>query len=156
MNKGFNFSSYASILTFHFLIMTNLLELKCYVWESDMYFPKDNESGQRGDGKSEHQQFRNQWTKMDGNGKFNSDDSCIYYCGQESLGRSGVALIVNKRLWNTVLGCNLKNDWMTSVCFQVKLLSYYCWWSWSWMSLWRPSRTNTKDDLFIKGTWMQK
>ena len=44
--------------------------------ESDTYFPKDNESGQRGDGKSEHQQFRNQWTKMDGNGKFNSDDPC--------------------------------------------------------------------------------
>ena len=39
----------------------------------------------------------------------------IYYCGQESLGRSGVAFIVNKRLWNTVLGCNLKNDRMISV-----------------------------------------
>ena len=45
-------------------------------------------------------------------GKFNSDDHDIYYCGQESLGRNGVALIVNKRVQNTVLGCSLKNNKM--------------------------------------------
>ena len=50
-------------------------------------------------------------------GKFNSDDHDIYYCGQESLGRNGVALIVNKRVQNAVLGCNLKTDRMISVCF---------------------------------------
>ena len=54
------------------------------------------------------------WTGMD---KFNSDDHYIYYCGQESLRRNGVALIVNKRVQNTVLGCNLKNDRMVSVHF---------------------------------------
>ena len=53
-------------------------------------------------------------------GKFNSDDHYIYYCGQESLRRNGVALIVNKRVWNAVLGCSLKNDRMISVCFQGK------------------------------------
>ena len=53
-------------------------------------------------------------------GKFNSDDHYIYYCGQESLRRNGVALIVNKRVWNTVLGCNLKNNRMISVRFQGK------------------------------------
>ena len=51
-------------------------------------------------------------------GKFNSDDHYIYYCGQESLRRNGVALKVNKRVWNAVLGCNLKNDRMISVHFQ--------------------------------------
>ena len=43
-------------------------------------------------------------------GEFNSNDNCIYYCGQESLRRNGVAIIVNKRVQNAVLGCNLKND----------------------------------------------
>ena len=57
------------------------------------------------------------WTGM---GKFNSDDHYIYYCGQESLRRNGVALIVNKRVRNTVLGCSLKNDRMISVRFQGK------------------------------------
>ena len=57
------------------------------------------------------------WTGM---GKFNSDDHYIYYCGQESLRGNGVALIVNKRVRNAVLGCNLKNDRMISVCFQGK------------------------------------
>ena len=51
-------------------------------------------------------------------GEFNSDDHYIYYCGQESLRRNGVALIVNKRVWNAVLGCNLKNDRMISVHFR--------------------------------------
>ena len=50
--------------------------------------------------------------KWMGMGEFNSDDHYIYYCGQESLRRNGVALIVNKRVRNTVLGCNLKNDKM--------------------------------------------
>ena len=57
------------------------------------------------------------WTGM---GEFNSDDHYIYYCGQESLGRNGVAIMVNKRVRNAVLGCNLKNDRMISVCFQGK------------------------------------
>ena len=48
-------------------------------------------------------------------GEFNSDDSYIYYCGQESLRRNGVAIMVNKRVRNAVLGCNLKNDRMISV-----------------------------------------
>ena len=57
------------------------------------------------------------WTGM---GEFNSDDHHIYYCGQESLRRNGVAIIVKKRVQNVVLGCNLKNDRMISVHFQGK------------------------------------
>ena len=57
------------------------------------------------------------WTGM---GEFNSDDHYIYYCGQESLRRNGVAIMVNKRLWNAVLGCNLENDRMISVRLQGK------------------------------------
>ena len=57
------------------------------------------------------------WTGM---GEFNSDDHYIYYCGQESLGRNGVAIMVNKTVRNAVLGCILKNDRMISVCFQGK------------------------------------
>ena len=53
-------------------------------------------------------------------GEFNSDDPYIYYCGQESLRRNGVAIIVNKRVQNAVLGCNLKNDRIISVHFQGK------------------------------------
>ena len=53
-------------------------------------------------------------------GEFNSDDHCIYYCGQESLRRNGVAIMVNKRVQNAVLGCDLKNDRMVSVHFQGK------------------------------------
>ena len=53
-------------------------------------------------------------------GEFNSDDHYIYYCGQESLRRNGVAITVNKRVQNAVLGCNLKNDRMISICFQDK------------------------------------
>ena len=55
-----------------------------------------------------------------GMSEFNSDDHYIYYCGQESLRRNEVALIVNKRVRNAVLGCNLKNDRMFSVRFQGK------------------------------------
>ena len=57
------------------------------------------------------------WTGM---GELNSDDHYIYYCGQESLRRNGVAIMVNKRVQNTVLGYNLKNDRMISVHFQGK------------------------------------
>ena len=57
------------------------------------------------------------WTGM---GEFNSIDRYIYYCGQESLRRNGVAIIVNKRVRNAVLGCSLKNDRMISVHFQGK------------------------------------
>ena len=57
------------------------------------------------------------WTGM---GEFNSDNHYINYCGQESLRRNGVATMVNKRVQNAVLGCNLKNDRMISVHFQVK------------------------------------
>ena len=57
------------------------------------------------------------WTGM---GECNSDDHNIYYCGQESLRRNGSVLIVNKRVQNAVLGCNLKNDRMISVHFQGK------------------------------------
>ena len=53
-------------------------------------------------------------------GEFNSDEHYIYYCGQESLRRHGVAIMVNKRVKNAVLGCNLKNDRMISVCLQGK------------------------------------
>ena len=65
------------------------------------------------------------WTGM---GEFNSDDRYIYYHyiyyrGQESLRRNGAAIIVNKRTQNAVLGCNLKNDRMISICFQAKLFS---------------------------------
>ena len=58
--------------------------------------------------------------KRTGMGEFNSDDHYIHYCGQESLRRNGVALIVNRRVQNAVLGYNLKNDRMISVLFQGK------------------------------------
>ena len=61
--------------------------------------------------------------KGTGTGEFNSDDRYTYYCVQESLRRNGVAIIVNKTFQNAVLGCNLKNDRMISVCFQGKLFS---------------------------------
>ena len=60
------------------------------------------------------------WTGM---GEFNSDDHYIYYCGQESLRRNGVAVVVNKRVRNALLGCSLKNDRMISVPFQGKPLN---------------------------------
>ena len=98
------------------------------------------------------------WTGM---GEFNSADHYIYYCGQEPLRRNGVAIMVNKRVWNAVLGCNLKNDRMISVCFQ-GTIQYHgnqslcndqkCWRSWSWMILWRPTRpfrTNTTKRCFF-------
>ena len=57
------------------------------------------------------------WTGM---GEINSNDHYFYYCGQESLRRNGIVLIVNRRVQNAVLGCNLKNDRMISVHFQGK------------------------------------
>ena len=57
------------------------------------------------------------WTGM---GEFNSGDHYIYYCGQESLRRNGIAIMVNKRVRNAVLGCNLKNDRIISFCLQGK------------------------------------
>ena len=53
-------------------------------------------------------------------GDFNPDNHYIYYCGQDSLRRNGVAIMVNQRIWNAVLECNLKNDRMISVSFQGK------------------------------------
>ena len=55
------------------------------------------------------------WARM---GEFNSDDHYVYYCGQESLRINGVAIIINQSVQNAVLGCNLKNNGMISVCFQ--------------------------------------
>ena len=67
------------------------------------------------DGEQQFKRYLRPWM-----GEFNSDDHYIYYCGQESLRINGVAIMVNKRVWNAVLGCNLKNDRMISVCFQGK------------------------------------
>ena len=61
------------------------------------------------------------WTGM---GEFNSDDHYIYYCGQEMLRRNGVALIVNKRVQNEVLGCNLRNDRIISVCIFILFVRF--------------------------------
>ena len=83
--------------------------LECEVHES-----RQIGSGQTGGGKSEHSRNAQadiigiselKWTEL---GEFNSDDHYIYYCGQESLRRNGVAIMVNKRVQNAVLGCNLK------------------------------------------------
>ena len=60
------------------------------------------------------------WTRI---GELHSDDYYIYYCGQESFRKNGLALIVKKRVWNAVLGCNLKNVRMISVHFQGKQLN---------------------------------
>ena len=57
------------------------------------------------------------WTEM---GEFNSDDHYVYYCGQESLRRNGIAITVNKRVWKAVLGYNLKNNRMVLISFQGK------------------------------------
>ena len=97
-----------------------------------------------------------------GMGEFNSDDNYIYLCGQKSLRQIGVTITVNKRVWNVVLGCNLKNDRMISVHSKANhSISYLlCWRSWSWMVLWRPtrpSRTNTQKDVFFNiGDWNAK
>ena len=94
------------------------------------------------------------WTGM---GEFNSDDHCIYYCGQESLRRNGIALIVNKRVWKCSTWLQ-SQKWQNDLClFPRQTIQYHsnpslcpnhwCRISWSWMVLWwptRPSRTNTQ------------
>ena len=77
-------------------------------------------SDQTGDTRGNVDILRNSKLKWTGMVEFNSDDRYIYYCGQESLRRNGVAITVNKRVRNAVLGCNLKNDRMISVHFQGK------------------------------------
>ena len=72
-------------------------------------------------------------------GEFNPDDHYIYYCEQESLRRNGVAIIVNKRVQNAVLGCNLKNDRMISAQFQGKPFNITV------NQVYYASSTNTKD-----------
>ena len=89
--------------------------LECYVHES-----RQIGSFQTGDDTSECQHLGISKLKWTGMGKFNSDDHHIYYCGQESFRRNGVAIILNKRVRNAVLGCNLKNDRMISLHFQGK------------------------------------
>ena len=105
-----------------------------------------------------------------GMGEFNSVDHYIYYCGQESLGRNGVAIIVNKRVRNAVLGCNLKNDRMNSVHFQGKsfnimVIQVYpptnsveeAEVEWFYEDLQkRLELTPPKDVLFIIGDWNEK
>ena len=105
------------------------------------------------------------WTGM---GEFNSDDHYIYYCGQESLRRNGVAIIVNKRVWNAVLGCNLKNDKIISVCFQGKPFNITEFQVYALISNAEESEqfyedvqdllelTPKKDILFIIGDWNAK
>ena len=108
--------------------------------------------------------------KLTGMGECNSDDHYIYYCGQESLRRNGVATTVTKRVQNAVLGCNLKNDRMISVRFQGKPFSITV------IQLYAPSSnteeaeveqfyedlqhhlelTPKKDVLFIIGDWNAK
>ena len=92
--------------------------LECQVHES-----RQIGSGQIRDGKSELDILGISELKWTGMGAFNSDDHYIYYCGQESLRRNGVAIMVNERVQNAVLGCNLKNDRMISVPFQGKPFS---------------------------------
>ena len=107
------------------------------------------------------------WTGM---GEFNSGDHYIYYCGQESLRRNGVAIMVNKKVQNAVLGCNLRNDRMISVRFQSNPFSI------TEIQVYAPTSnaeeaevewfyedlqglrelTPKKDVLFIKGTGKQK
>ena len=107
------------------------------------------------------------WTKM---GEFNSDDHYIYYCGQESLRGNGVAIMVNKRVLNAVLGCNLKNERMISVHFQgkpfdIRVIQAYASTSnaeeaefeWFYLDLQDLLElTPKKDVLFIIGDWNAK
>ena len=64
--------------------------------------------------------------KWTGIGEFNSDDHYIYYCGQESLRRNGIAIMVNKRVRNAVLGCTLKNDRMISAFIHLQCIFLFC------------------------------
>ena len=81
------------------------------------------------------------WTGMGG---FNSDDHYIYYCGQESLRRNGVAIMVNKTVRNTVLGCNLKNERMISVCLQGKPFNITV------IQVYAPTSNADKDEWFYE------
>ena len=102
--------------------------------------------------------------------KFNSDDHYIYYCGQESLRRNGIAITINKRVWNAVLGCNLKKDRMISVrsqskSFNITVIQVYAPTSnaeeaeveWFYEDLQDLLElTPKKDVLFIIGDWNAK
>ena len=111
----------------------------------------------------------NRELKWPGMGEYNSDHHYIYCCEQESLRRNGVAIMVNKRVQNAVLGCNLKNDRMISVCFQGKPFNITV------IQVYAPTRneeaeverlhedlqdllelTPRKDVLFIIGDWNAK
>ena len=108
--------------------------------------------------------------KWMGMGEFNSDDHYIYYCGQESCRRNGVVLIINKRVRNSVLGCNIKNDRMISVHFQGKPLNITVIQVYAPITKAEeaevdqfyedlqdlPELTPKKDILFISGIGMQK
>ena len=108
--------------------------------------------------------------KSTGMGEFNSDDHYLYYCGQESLRRNGVALIVNKKVQNAVLECSLKNDRMVSLRFQGKpfkitVIQVYAPTSnaeeaeaeWFYKDLQDLLElTHKKDVLFIIGDWNAK
>ena len=106
------------------------------------------------------------WTGM---GEFNSDDHYIYYCGQEFLRKNGVAIMVNKRVRNAVLGCNLKNDRMIFVHFQGKpfsitVIQVYVSTTnaeeveveWFYEDLQDLITSTQKDVLFIIGDWNAK
>ena len=105
------------------------------------------------------------WTGM---GEFNSYDNYIYYCGHGSLRRNGVAIMVNKRVWNAVLGCTLKNDRMISVCFQGKPFNVMVIQAYALSSNAEEAErfyedlqdllelTPTKNVLFIIGNWNAK
>ena len=94
--------------------------MECQVHES-----RQIGSGQTRKGKGEHRHLGISELKWTGIGEFNLDEHCIYYCGQESLRRNGVAIMVNKRVQNAVLGYNLKNDRMISVRLQGKPFQYH-------------------------------
>ena len=93
------------------------------------------------------------WTGM---GEFNSDDQYIYYCGQESLRINGVAIMVNKRVQNAVLGCNLKNDRMISVRFQGKPFIITVLQVYAQPVMLKKLKLNGKDVLFIIREWNAK
>ena len=87
---------------------------------ASVFVSRTTGNDQTGDGKSKCQHSRNQQTKMDGMGEFNSDDHYIYYCGQESLRRNGVAITVNKSPKCITWMQSQKNNRMISVRFQGK------------------------------------
>ena len=139
--------------------------LECQVHES-----RQIGSGQTGDGKSERHILGFSELKWTGMGEFNSDDHCIYYCGQESLRRNGVTIIVNKRVRNAVLGSNPLNNVMILARFQGKpfnimVIQVYAPTSnaeeaevkWFYEDLQdRLELTPKKDILFITGDWNAK